>query len=128
MVSKKVLYVEDNASNRFLMEMVFKLVEGIELSMVNSAEEALGLVSTVKPDLILMNHNLPQMSGLEAVEKLKADPEHQHIPVIMLSAEYSSELIKKGKAAGCIAVECKPFEIKLLLEQIISLVGGGQFK
>jgi CheY-like chemotaxis protein len=120
---KKVLYIEDNASNRFLMEMIFTNIEGAKLELALDAEQGLTCVEASEPDLILMDNNLPNMSGLDAVRVLKSDPDHQKIPIIMLTAECSKQLIALAKSAGCIYVEPKPFKIEKLINQIAEVVG-----
>jgi CheY-like chemotaxis protein len=119
---KIVLYVEDNATNRFLMEMIFKDFDGFALELANDAELGLTHVSNCPPDLILMDKDLPQMSGLEAVQVLKSDPEYQSIPIIMLTADCTEEVKRLAKAAGCVYAQAKPFDIAKLQTQIAELV------
>ena len=108
-------------TNRFLMEMVFKQFNGFELELAVDAEQGLDRVSANMPDLILMDKNLPKMSGLDAVRVLKVDPQYQNIPIIMLTADCNEQVIRLGKSAGCNYVEAKPFDIAKLQTQITEL-------
>jgi CheY-like chemotaxis protein len=128
LAEKKVLYIEDNATNRFLMEMVFQQFDGFELELANDAEQGIAHVTSSSPDLILMDKNLPNMSGLEATQLLKSNPQYQRIPIIMLTADCNAKTIAQGKAAGCEYVEGKPFDIAKLQMQITELVNEGNNK
>lgn len=84
---KKILYVEDHAANRRLMESFFKRQEGVyELDMVETAELAWDLIKEKEFDLILMDLNLPLMSGKELAEKMRAEEVYQTKPIIAVSA------------------------------------------
>lgn len=101
-----VLVVEDNAMNRKLMrdilEIRFQVVEAI------SAEEAIPLLEEIKPDLILMDLQLPGMDGLTLTRKLKADPETRDIPVVAVSAHAMQERMDEAEDAGCVNYVTKP--------------------
>ena len=69
-----ILYVEDNPTNIRLMEQIIDLVSDAKLMSTHTAENALEMVSSEKPDLILMDINLPGMNGIQALHRLKASP------------------------------------------------------
>ncbi|MDD5274213.1 MAG: ATP-binding protein, partial [Methylovulum sp.] len=81
-----VLYIEDNPINVNVMKHVFRKLQGIELLVAESAEIGLELIYKSQPNLILMDINLPGMSGLEGLKILKANPVTASIPVIAVSA------------------------------------------
>ncbi|MBY0229707.1 MAG: response regulator [Gemmataceae bacterium] len=101
-----VLLVEDHPMNRKLfrdiLEMQFQVFEA------GSAEAALELLDTVTPDLILLDMQLPGMSGLDLARKLKADPARQNVPIVGLSAHAMPRDIADAKEAGCAEYITKP--------------------
>ena len=101
-----VLLVEDHPMNRKLfrdiLEMQFQVFEA------GSAEAAVELLETVTPDLILMDMQLPGMSGLDLVRQLKADPLRQAVPIIGLSAHAMPRDIADAREAGCTEYITKP--------------------
>jgi CheY-like chemotaxis protein len=101
-----VLLVEDHPMNRKLfrdiLEMQFDVVEA------GSAEAAQERLRTVRPDLILMDIQLPGMDGLSLVRLLKADPATAAVPVIAISAHAMARDIEQARAAGCVDYITKP--------------------
>lgn len=85
-MSLKVLYVEDDPASRRLIYMIVDR-ENYEFHSANDAESGIAAAVELQPDVILMDINLPGMSGEEACIKLKAMEETQHIPVIALTAK-----------------------------------------
>ena len=115
---RKMLYVEDDESNLRLLEEVIGHIPNLTLLTAPDAENGLRVAHDSRPDIILMDINLPGMSGFEALEKLKRQPETQNIPVIALSAAAMSKDIQKGVEAGFFAYLTKPFVIDELLNTI----------
>ncbi|MCD6075596.1 MAG: putative Histidine kinase with sensor domain and response regulator receiver domain [Rhodospirillales bacterium] len=115
---RRLLYVEDDESNLRLLEEVISHIPNLTLLAAPDAETGLRMARDSRPDIILMDINLPGMSGFEAIEKLKHQPETQGIPVIALSAAAMSKDIQKGAEAGFFAYLTKPFVIDELLNTI----------
>jgi PAS domain S-box-containing protein len=115
---RKLLYVEDDESNLRLLEEVISHIPNLTLLAAPDAENGIRLACESRPDVIVMDINLPGMSGFEAIEKLKHLPETQSIPVIALSAAAMSKDIQKGAEAGFFAYLTKPFVIDELLNTI----------
>ena len=124
---RKLLYVEDDESNLRLLEEVIGHIPNLTLLAVPDAEHGLRIARESHPDIILMDINLPGMSGFEAIEKLKHDPETQNIPVIALSAAAMSKDIQKGAEAGFFAYLTKPFVIDDLLTTIDQALAANKF-
>jgi len=101
-----VLLVEDHPLNRKLfrdiLEMQFRVLEA------GSGEEALDLLQSAQPDLILLDMQLPGMDGLSVARCLKSDPERSGIPIIGVSAHAMAADIQKARAAGCVDYITKP--------------------
>lgn len=124
---RKLLYVEDDESNLRLLEEVISHIPNLTLLAAPDAEHGLRVARESRPDIILMDINLPGMSGFEAIEKLKHDPETQKIPVIALSAAAMSKDIQKGAEAGFFAYLTKPFVIDDLLTTIDQALAANKF-
>lgn len=113
-----VLYVEDNPANLALMEQVIVQIEGVEMISAHNAEFGLELAKARNPDLIILDINLPGMSGLEALGKLKDMEEVSSIPVIALSAAATKKDIQKGHDAGFQHYLIKPINVAHVTEVI----------
>ena len=105
----RVLVVEDNAVN---LELVVALLEqqGCEVLVAETADAALPLARTAHPDLILMDVQLPGMTGYEATRRLKADPATAAIPIVALTAQAMRGDETRAAEAGCAAYLTKPLD------------------
>ena len=122
MMSKTVLIVEDNELN---MKLFHDLLESQGYSTLQTREglQALALARQHRPDLILMDIQLPEISGLEVTKWLKDDEELSHIPVIAVTAfamKGDEERIRQG---GCEAYISKPISVKHFLEVVRKHLG-----
>ncbi|MFT6427799.1 MAG: two-component system cell cycle response regulator DivK [Brevundimonas sp.] len=122
MMSKKVLIVEDNELN---MKLFHDLLDsqGYETLQTREGLQALALARAHHPDLILMDIQLPEISGLEVTKWLKDDEELNHIPVIAVTAfamKGDEERIRQG---GCEAYISKPISVMHFLETIRQHLG-----
>lgn len=106
-----VLYVEDNPANLQLMEMVLGRVGELTLHSAPTAEIGIDMAKAVRPDLILMDINLPGMNGLQALEVLRNTPATRGIPVVAVSANAMPRDIKIAEDAGFNGYITKPFNI-----------------
>jgi two-component system, cell cycle response regulator DivK len=106
-----------------ILELATELLEreGYRVLVASSGEEALAMMRAVRPDLILVDYNMPVMNGLEVVQRLKADAETRRIPLVAVTsgpAEDANELIR----AGCIAFIPKPFEPTSFLRLVAGIL------
>jgi CheY-like chemotaxis protein len=117
----KILLVEDNEMNR---DMLSRRLErkGYEVVIAVNGQEGVELVSSTRPDLILMDLSLPIIDGWEATRRIKADPATARIPVIALTAHAMAEDRAKAMAAGCDDFDIKPVDLPRLLEKIDTLL------
>jgi len=106
-MKEKILIVEDNPLNMRLIEMTLRL-KGYELLKATDGEEALNMAIREKPDLIIMDLNLPKVSGLEVTKELRQMPAFNHIPIIAVTAHAMKGDMKKIIEAGCDAYLPKP--------------------
>ena len=113
MEGKSILIIDDNAQNLKLARVVLAN-EGFDVRTASNAEDALQLLRTVTPRLILMDIQLPGMDGLELTRRLKADPATRAIGVIALTAYAMKGDDEKAFAAGCDGYITKPIDIERL--------------
>jgi|SRR5579862_278670 len=121
MSRQHILVVDDQPEN---LRLVRHLLESFKYSVLTAlnAEEALEQVRRSPPDLILMDVQLPGISGLELTARIKADPLTRSIPVVAVTASDSKNLEANAKAAGCAAVVAKPIDGRALPKTIARLL------
>jgi two-component system, cell cycle response regulator DivK len=117
----KILIIEDTENNRVLLTRRLK-PKGHEVVTAENAEAGLALVTTERPDLILMDVGLPGMDGWAATRQLKADPASRQIPVIALTAHAMDGDRQKAMEAGCDDYETKPIDFNRLFAMIDRLL------
>jgi CheY-like chemotaxis protein len=110
-LSRSVLYVEDNPANMALIEQLLAERPGYHLMSAEDAGRGIAMARSFQPDVIVMDINLPGISGMEALKMLRADPATAHIPVLALSANAMPYDIEKGLAAGFYAYLTKPLKV-----------------
>lgn len=115
-MSTIVLHVEDNPSNRMIIRDLLNSRGGYTVIEVMDGEEALGAAERERPNIILMDIQLPSISGLEAARRIKAKPELRHIPIVALTSFALGGDDKKAFAAGCDAYLAKPYKPRELLK------------
>lgn len=113
----KALYIEDNEEARLLMRRVLDYLD-IELEEAESAEEGIEKIKTAKPDIILMDIQLPGINGYDAAKLIKGEPETSEIPVIGVTATAQFQDREKALEAGCDNYLTKPYTLDELKEAI----------
>jgi len=113
-----VLYVEDNPVNQILMREMLRLQPGVELHVHADGMAALARAVQWQPQLVLLDLDLPGMSGIELLGRLRADPATAAIPCVAVSAFALGPEIQHALDNGCVAYLTKPFEVAQLYEVI----------
>ncbi len=115
---RTLLYVEDNPANLELVEQL--IARRPDLRMLSAADGNLGIefARAYQPDVVLMDINLPGISGIEALKILRADPATAHIPIIALSANAVPRDIAKGLEAGFFNYLTKPIKVNQFMEAL----------
>ncbi|HEV8410330.1 MAG TPA: PAS domain S-box protein [Gemmatimonadaceae bacterium] len=113
-----LLYVEDNPANLTLIEQLIARRSDMQLLTAGDAVRGIDIARTEQPDVILMDINLPGISGLEALKILADDPQTAHIPVIALSASAMPRDVANGLKAGFFRYLTKPVKVKELLDTL----------
>jgi CheY-like chemotaxis protein len=111
----KVLYVEDNDDNVYMLKMRLELLDEFEILVAEDGGKGCEMASTEAPDIILMDLEMPVIDGWEASRRLKSDPQTRDIPIIALSAHALAGTREKALAAGCDEFDTKPIEFDRLL-------------
>jgi two-component system cell cycle response regulator DivK len=121
MSSKTILYVEDNEFN---LKIVRQLLSRTSYRLIEATDGEVGVARARSelPDLILMDVQLPKLSGLDATRQLRADPLTSRIPIVVITSFALSGDHEKAKAAGASAYLAKPYSPRALLEMIRQLV------
>ena len=119
-----VLLVEDNEVNRYLVRFVLEK-GGLRVVTAANGREAIELARRERPDLILMDIQMPVMDGYEATLQLKADPELRAIPVVALTAYAMPHEREQAMAAGCAGHIEKPIDTGTFVAQIEAFLPRG---
>jgi two-component system cell cycle response regulator DivK len=115
-MTKRILVVEDQADNRQIIRDMLAPTD-YEITEAENGEDALAVIAKQRPDLILMDIQLPIMDGYTATSQIKADPARS-IPIIAVTSYALSGEEKKARAAGCDDYVPKPFSPRQLLAKI----------
>ncbi|MDH5614099.1 MAG: ATP-binding protein [Gammaproteobacteria bacterium] len=118
----KILYIEDNIANIQLVEHALGKYDNIDLVTTTTPNNGLLKAISDKPDLILLDINLPEMDGYEVLKRLRSNNETGHIPVVAITAYSSGVEIHKGRKAGFNKYMTKPIQIQDLYYTINQLV------
>jgi two-component system cell cycle response regulator DivK len=120
-MTRRILLVEDTEDNREIVRDLMDSV-GYELLEANDGPAGLSMATEHKPDLILMDIQLPAMDGYEVTRRIKADPALWHIPIIAVTSYALSGDEAKTREAGCDDYVAKPFSPRQLLAKINHLL------
>jgi two-component system, cell cycle response regulator DivK len=116
-MTKRILVVEDTEDNRKIIRDLLSSV-GYELIEAVDGGEGVALAQSERPDLILMDIQLPVIDGYEATRRIRAIPDLAHVPIIAVTSYALSGDEAKTRAAGCDGYVAKPFSPRQLLAKI----------
>jgi len=114
----KVLYVEDNDDNVFMLKMRLELLGDFEVLTADDSQKGCAMAVSERPDIILMDLEMPVVDGWKATRRLKGNPQTGDIPIIALSAHALAGEREKALAAGCNEFDTKPIEFDRLVATI----------
>lgn len=115
---KKVLVIDDEADLRKLIQTCLELIGGWQVSTAGSGQEGLAKAQAQQTDVILLDVMMPEMDGLTTLQKLRANAETQHVPVILLTAKERSIQQSQFAKLGICGTIGKPFNPLKLADQI----------
>jgi len=122
---KKVLYIEDNDDNVYMLKMRLELLDEFEVLAAEDGEKGCEMAAAERPDLILMDLEMPVIDGWEATRRLKGNPDTSNIPIIALSAHALAGSREKALAAGCDEFDTKPIEFDRLVATMRRVLARG---
>ena len=119
-----ILYIEDDANNRLLIRRVL-MAEGYTVLDAASAADAMRVLQTARPDLILMDINLPEVDGYTLTAQLKQHPGLAQVPIVAVTANVMRGDRERTLDAGCDGYLQKPIDVDALPGQISQFLQGG---
>lgn len=117
---KSALVVDDSKLARYVLKEML-IAHDISVETAESAEEALGILSAHKPDVIFMDHMMPGMDGFQAVQAIKNDPSTAKIPILMYTSKDEGVYVNQARALGAVGVlpkKLKPIQLERVLQQL----------
>jgi len=120
-MNPKILSIDDSKTIRMLLKRLFAPFV-CELFEAGDGQEGLEVVNREKPDLIILDYNMPVMDGVTMLRQMRENPEFKRLPVIMLTAEASPEIIGTVARLGVRDYVTKPFDSDQLLDKVIRVV------
>jgi two-component system, cell cycle response regulator DivK len=120
----KVLYVEDNDDNIYMLKMRLELLGEFEVVSAEDGEKGCAMALSERPDIILMDLEMPVIDGWEATRRLKGDPQTRDIPIIALSAHALAGEREKALAAGADEFDTKPIEFERLVATLRRVIAA----
>jgi len=112
-----ILYVEDNPDNRMLIRRILGS-EGYTVHEASSASQAFEVLQTLRPDLILMDINMPEMDGYTLTARIRALPDMNTVPIVALTANVMKGDRERSLEAGCDGYIQKPIDIDTISTQV----------
>ena len=120
--SKIILHIEDNFDNRLLVRRVL-MASGYQVIEAQNADEARKTLVNLKPDLILMDINMPDMDGYTLTHELKNKPELKNVPIVAITANVMKGDRERTLNAGCDGYIEKPIDVDQFVEQVEEYLG-----
>lgn len=118
----KILLVDDSGTMRHIQKRTLAELGLTDIKEAVDGATALKEVESTKFDLILMDWNMPNLTGIEALKKLKANPSHKDIPVVMVTSESEKSHIVEAIQAGAANYVLKPFSADVLKEKLAPIL------
>jgi two-component system, OmpR family, response regulator len=118
----KILIVEDEKDIQMIAEMGLKDIGKIEVKVASDGVEALKILESWRPDLILMDVMMPNLSGVETIKRLSKEQNLKEIPIVLMTAKSEKEEVEEYKRLGVLEVIIKPFDPTTLAEELTKLM------
>jgi len=120
-MTPKILSIDDSRAIRMVLKRLFRPF-ACELFEAGDGEEGLAVATSEKPDLIILDYNMPVMDGVAMLRQMRENPELKRTPVIMLTADASSEIINTVARLGVRDYVTKPFDDAQLLDKVSRVI------
>jgi two-component system cell cycle response regulator DivK len=122
-MTKKILVVEDTEDNRQILRDLLSMA-GYEMVEAHDGAEGVAKAAEHRPDLILMDIQMPVMDGYEATRRIKANPDLKSIPIVAVTSYALSGDEEKTRAAGCDGYIAKPYSPRQMLAKVREILGA----
>ena len=123
MTTKRVLLIDDEEDVRTLASFCIEIETGWEILTAANGREGLKIAETEQPDAILLDVMMPDLDGLQTIDRLKTNPKTKQIPVVFITAKAQASDRRRFYAAGAKGVINKPFDALTLASQILGFLG-----
>lgn len=123
MTTKCILVIDDDEDIQDVARVALEIVGGWEVITASLGSEGLNLAATKRPDAILLDVMMPDLDGVATLEQLKANPETQAIPVILLTAKVQSSDRDRFAQLDIVGIIAKPFKTMVLSQQVGTILG-----
>jgi two-component system, cell cycle response regulator DivK len=120
----KVLYIEHDDDNLYMLKMRLERIDNFEVLTSDDSEQGRRLALTERPDVILMDLEMPDADSWDVVRDLKKDAETGHIPIVGMSAYALDSEREKAIASGCDEFDAKPIDFEVLVGTIRRLAAN----
>jgi two-component system, cell cycle response regulator DivK len=124
-MSKKILVVEDTEDNRQILRDLLGMA-GYDMVEAHDGAQGVAMAAEHRPDLILMDIQMPVLDGYEATRRIKADPALASIPIVAVTSYALSGDEAKARAAGCNDYIAKPYSPRQMLAKVREIIGLGE--
>ena len=125
MANELILIVEDNEKNRKLVRDVLQF-KGYRTLDAETGEAGVTLALEHKPDLVLMDYQLPGIDGIEAFQRIRSDAATAHIPIVAVTASAMPEEAARMKEAGFDGFQTKPINLKEFMQAVVDVLAKGR--
>jgi CheY-like chemotaxis protein len=120
----RILLVEDAPFLRYAFGRLLRL-HGYDVMEANDGREALKCVPEFRPELVVTDLRMPEMDGVELIQRLRADPETAGLPIVAISADANDQVEHRARQAGAVDFLTKPYDLPTLLDRLRDLAGQG---
>jgi CheY-like chemotaxis protein len=114
----RVLYIEDNDDNVYTLKLQFESLDSFEILVAENGETGCSMALSEQPDIIIMDLDMPEVDGWEAIRRLKSNHATKAIPIIALTAHAMLGSREKALAAGCDEFATKPVDFEQLIKKV----------
>jgi CheY-like chemotaxis protein len=118
-----ILMIDDDPFQHSVVESILEN-ENFQIQFALNYDEAIKILGTVKPKLILMDFMMPELDGIETTKRLKSYEEFKKVPVLMVTGNSDIDVVKRSIQAGAVGFLVKPFSRNTLLSKLQSLVSA----
>lgn len=116
-----VLYVDDEPDIRLIVQMALGLAGELHIETAESGEQALSIMETLRPDLVLLDVMMPALDGPATLMRMRSTAALEHIPVIFMTAKAMPQEVARFRQMGAAGVIAKPFDPMKLAQQVLTL-------